>query len=372
MTGRFGALVVSTPVGAIGSGIGGGVEITVRNIADGLVERGHRIEVVAPAGSVLAGHVVHGIDGALQPSVQTTPRDVAPASTGDGALTNMWRFAFGNAARFDVIVNLAYDELPFDIAASSSVPVAHLVSMCSLTDAMDARIERELRERPSMVAMHSRAQAATFAGGGAATIVGSGIDPMRYRFVERPHPDGRIGFVGRISPEKGFVDAVAVAQSTGRPLHVWGFMQDVACWHDALREHPGAVVIHRGFVPTETLGTEIGECAALVMSPKWVEAFGNVAIEALACGVPVVAYARGGPAEVVVDGETGRLVPPGDVVALAEAVDRCAEISRAACRANVVARHSTAAFAERLENWLLGVVGRGARGADFPAGPLSF
>src|SRR5439155_1715916 len=48
--------------------------------------------------------------------------------------------------------------------------------------------------------------------------------------------------------------------------------------------------------------------------------FGTVAAEAAAAGVPVVASATGGLSEVVLDGETGVLVPPGDVRALAEAV----------------------------------------------------
>jgi glycosyltransferase involved in cell wall biosynthesis len=81
-----------------------------------------------------------------------------------------------------------------------------------------------------------------------------------------------------------------------------------------------------------------------VMTPKWVEAFGNVAVEAMACGVPVIAYRRGGPAEIVVDGETGFLVEPGDVAALRmRLTDVLADPARAgamgdAARARAVAR----------------------------------
>ncbi len=55
------------------------------------------------------------------------------------------------------------------------------------------------------------------------------------------------------------------------------------------------------------------------------EPFGMVVIEAMASGKPVVATAHGGPLEIVVDGETGFLVPPGDPAALAEALARLIE-----------------------------------------------
>ena len=51
------------------------------------------------------------------------------------------------------------------------------------------------------------------------------------------------------------------------------------------------------------------------------EPFGRVAIEAMAHGLPVVAAAHGGLVEIVTDGETGRLVPPGDAAALATALE---------------------------------------------------
>jgi UDP-glucose:tetrahydrobiopterin glucosyltransferase len=57
-----------------------------------------------------------------------------------------------------------------------------------------------------------------------------------------------------------------------------------------------------------------------------------VAAEAQACGTPVVAFRRGGLSEVVADGATGFLVPPGDTGAATEAVSKAGGISRRACR----------------------------------------
>ena len=64
-------IFASTPVGPLGSGIGGGVELTLRTLADELVRRGHVVEIVAPRGSRVPGHNVHEVAGALHVPSQT-------------------------------------------------------------------------------------------------------------------------------------------------------------------------------------------------------------------------------------------------------------------------------------------------------------
>lgn len=371
MTRPLRVLILSTPVGAIGSGTGGGVEVTLRGITAGLVARGHHVEVVAPAASTDIGVPLHEMEGEPQQSMQFVDRSKSIDVPVGSVLSNMWAFVFQRHRDFDVVLNLAYDELPFRRALELDRPVAHLVSMGSLTDAMDDAVSLALESLPESVAMHSRAQAATFPGASRATIVGGGIDMSSCHFVDVPHPDGRVAFVGRVSREKGLRDVVVASSLARRPLHVWGLMQDEAEFVSACEAVDAARVIVRGFVEPERLRTELGECTALVMAPKWVEAFGNVAVEALACGVPVVTYRRGGPAEIVDHGETGYLVEPDDVEALAAGIDRVHELSRASCRRAATERHSVGAFAERVEAWLARLVSADGR-ADFGSRPLSF
>lgn len=353
-------IFASTPVGPLGSGIGGGVELTLRTLADELLRRGHTVDVVAPRGSRLEGVdaacTVHGVDGVLHMPSQTLSRDETPVVPPGSVLAAMWELIDDVARTGDVVLNFAYDTLPFE-RRTTGASVAHLVSMGSLSDGMDRAVRSTVKREPRSVAMHSRAQAMTFGAdvADAVTIVASGIDTARYDFVA--DPENVIGFVGRVSPEKGIDDLFAVAECDGREVRVWGVMENERCWEEARRSHPGANVTWRGFLPTDALQREIGRCRAIVMVHKWVEAFGNVAIEALACGVPVVTYARGGPAEIVTDGITGRVVAPDDVDAVVSALAGIDAIDRRRCREVVTESYTREAFGARVEAWLAAVPG---------------
>lgn len=347
---------LSTSVGALGSGVGGGVELTMRTLADGLVARGHTVTVVAPRGSQLGAHRVVHVDGALHVPSQTLDRSTPLVVPTDSVLVNMWHEVCRLAEGADVVLNFAYDALPFDASGDCPAAVAHLVSMGSLSDEMDRAVTGALRRSPGCIAMHSTAQAATFADLNSAEVevVMSGVDMSAYEFVA--HATDDLAFVGRISAEKGIDDVFAVAQHSGRRVIAFGLMQDESAWRAAARQFPSARVEHAGFLATADLQARLGRCAALIMVHRWVEAFGNVAIEALACGVPVITYDRGGPAEIVRDGETGFVVPADDTAAVVGAVERLSVIDRRRCRADAQERYSREAFAIRVERWLERVV----------------
>ena len=74
------------------------------------------------------------------------------------------------------------------------------------------------------------------------------------------------------------------------------------------------------------------------------------------CGVPVVAYRRGGPSEIVIDGETGFMVDADDVDAAVAAVGRLIEIDRLMCRQRVDDLYATDVFAGRVDTWFDDVI----------------
>ncbi|HIK41357.1 glycosyltransferase family 4 protein [Thermoleptolyngbya sp. M55_K2018_002] len=348
-------LFLSTPVAPLGTGLGGGVELTLYNLAIEMTQRGHRVQIVAPEGSQLpqsadaAPVAIAQIPGKLQTSAQTQHYTDPITLPPESVLGNMWDYARQVQHDVDVLVNFAYDWLPLYLTPFFQRPVAHLISMGSLSAAMDAAIQQVARMFPGTLAAHSHAQVDTFPDAGGFRVLGNGLDLSRYEFCAEP--ENRLGWVGRLAPEKGLEDAIALAAQTQIPLSVWGAMPDPAYWQQIQQRYPDAPVEYRGFLSTEELQQDLGRCRALVMTPKWVEAFGNVAVEALACGVPVIAYRRGGPSEIVIDGETGWLVEPDQVAELVAAVDKLGQIDRAACRRRAEAHYSMQAMGDRTEQW---------------------
>ena len=326
--------------------------------------------IAAPQGSVLlkddslSNHIsLIQIPGGLQPTAQAQGRQ-SPIVT-ESALANMWDYARQVQAQYDLLVNFAYDWLPFYLTPFFSVPVAHFVSMGSLNDLLDRAIAQASTQFPGRIGAYSQVQADTFEGLNARDweILEYGLEIGRYEYCDRP--DEYLAWVGRISPEKGLEDAISAAELARRPLKIFGKLEDTSYWKrliPLIEQAQRAVVIeYCGFLETEELQKQLRKAQALLMTPKWVEAFGIVAIEALACGVPVVAYRRGGPAEIVRDGENGWLVEPDDVAGLAVAIGRVGEISRWDCRVGAIAQYTLSAWGQRFERWFCRIVAEQTR-----------
>jgi len=160
--------------------------------------------------------------------------------------------------------------------------------------------------RLAICASQELADAARRLGAREVRVIPNGIDVPAE--VSEPDDPPHILYAGRLSPEKGVRELMAATQ--GLPLVVAG--------DGPLRaEVPGAL----GMVPHDAL-LRLYERAAVVACPSHREGFGIVCLEAMAAGRPVVASAVGGLRDLVVDGETGLLVPPGDVTALRAALER--------------------------------------------------
>ena len=151
-------------------------------------------------------------------------------------------------------------------------------------------------------------------------IFHSGRRDLQWRAGHGIAPDEvAIGFLGRLVLEKGldvFAETMEVLRRRDVPHRVLVVGEGPA--HAFFAENcPEAVFV--GFQKGPDLGRAVASMDML-LNPSVTETFGNVTLEAMACGIPVVAARATGSTSLVKDGVTGRLVTPGDAEGFADAV----------------------------------------------------
>jgi len=345
-------LIVAPPVGPIGSGEGGGVETHLLNLLPILVGRRHHIGVLAPAGSLVPdGVTVYQVPGEAEPSATRSERTASTKVRTRGVLENMWEQALRLQSGYDVVASTNYDWLAFYLTPLFTTPVGHWITIGSAVDSVDQMIEKRWNQGALKLALYTAAQAKTypFIEIDQVHLLYGGVDTDVFRY--NPEPQDRLCWAARISPEKGLEDAVAAAQALHMPLDVCGKVQDPAYWQSVMDKARGMELVYHGFLMPVALQQRYAAARVTLVTPHWTEAFGNTVIESLACGTPVVAYNNGGPAEIIDDGVSGKLVTPGDIGALVEGVRRALTLDRRAAlaRARDFSFHS---MADRFETWI--------------------
>jgi glycosyltransferase involved in cell wall biosynthesis len=133
-----------------------------------------------------------------------------------------------------------------------------------------------------------------------------GIDLDALPFHGSPGQD--VVAFGRVHPDKGTADAIAIARLAGRRLIICGIVQDERYFAEQIEPHiDGDRVVFRGSVGPKERAETLGSAAVLVHPVHFDEPFGLSVVGAMACGTPVVAYPHGSMGEVVDAGVTGYL-----------------------------------------------------------------
>ncbi|MEW6754156.1 MAG: glycosyltransferase [Candidatus Latescibacterota bacterium] len=206
--------------------------------------------------------------------------------------------------------------------------------------------------------------------------VPQGVDSARFCLSTRQGPgsgDWRLLYLGRFDQKKGIgvlLEAVALLRQEGRRVHlrlVGG--SPISGTGAAFRRQAALLGLEEcvefgSEKPPEAIPAEIGDSDLLVL-PSFYDSFGIVLIEAMACGVPVVATRCGGP-EDIVEPEVGELVTPGSVLDLARGIgnvlDGYARYDRQAIRERAVERYDYRSIAARIHG-IYGAVLQEAAGA---------
>jgi glycosyltransferase involved in cell wall biosynthesis len=326
--------IVAPLVSAIREPQRGGSQAFVSDLARGLVDRGHEVHLYAASGSEVPG--VQVIDTGVDPHAlaATLYRAFGPATDGLGLAEAAFAavYAAVREARYDVVHNHAFDAPAISLASTVRAPVVHTLHLPPDAAVADALRDAARSRHPPTIAGVSVSQASAWRDVVAVDAILPPFVPTRLIRWSSSAGDGAV-FAGRLSPEKGAIEAIEIARAAGVRIDVYGDIYDAEYTQrriDPRRADPG-VAIHPG-VPRPALWELMARAAVVLCPAAGEETFGMVAAEAQACGTPVVAFRRGALEEAVVDGVTGFLVEPADINTAADAVTRATELSRSQCR----------------------------------------
>ena len=327
----------------------GGTERIVHGLVVELDRRGHEVTTFASGDSVVPGRHIETVPEALRPQ----------GYTGDSLpyMQLTLQLLLEHIDEFD-LVHSHLEWLNLLLARISPVPV-----VSTFHGRLDLPWADELLVHPpsGLVAI-SNDQASAHPDVPWAGIVYNGL-----RLQDAPFGRKRtdaLCFVGRVAPEKGIVEAIEVAKASGRPLKIaakigpTGPEKDYndAVFQPALKE-AGDDVEFVGELAQADRDQLFAESHASLMPGSWPEPFGLVAIEALACGTPIVARRSGALPEIIRDGIDGFF--GDDVTAMAFKVDRIEDLDREAIRESVIERFSVERMTDGYEAVYRQQLGRG-------------
>lgn len=343
MTGTLRIALIASSHFAIREPFAGGLEAHVWHLARVLAARGHRVSLFAAPGS---DHslVCHAIEVRR---LKVSHAALADVSMPPGAfmadhhayLTLMLQLAGCARDDFDIIHNHSLHYLPVAMAPMLSTPMlttVHTPPTPWLESAIDvsggAGTEFAAVSRHTAVAWRDIIPSIA--------VVPNGVAAERWPLGPGGGP---LVWFGRITAEKAPHLAIAAAKVARLPLTLAGPISDPDYYANEVAPQLGNGIRYAGHLDQDGLARLVGQASAALVTPMWDEPYGLVVAEAMCCGTPVIAFERGGIPEIVAR-QSGRLVPPGDVAAMAAAIPEAAKLARTQVRNHAIDHCSSEAM----------------------------
>ena len=330
----------------------GGLEAHVWLLASTLRARGHLVTLFSAAGSDPAvAHWQHNLRpiqvvAGERRDLSSNPRLVRSEDHAYRSL--MVELIGGRSGEFDVIHNHSLHHLPISMAHRVSAPVVSTLHTPPIL-AIERALLKPRSRQPHFVAV-SRHTADSWRKLALRTampvgVVRNGVDIDRWS----PGPGGGpLIWSGRLVEEKGAAQAIDAARLAGLAIELAGPIVDPDYFRLQIEPRLGPAVRYLGHLDQRSLALVVGAASAALVTPRWDEPYGLVVAEALACGTPVAAFARGGIPEILT-AECGRLATADDLAGLAQAAKEAVTLSRTAARRRAVEQCSARVMVEQYE-----------------------
>ena len=319
----------------------GGTELVVANLANGLKKQGHDVHLFAAGDSQTDATLHATFPHAFREEINATPYPEALRGFYNSIALGraVGEIAQGN---FDIVHNHASWRL---------LTLAHLLNapvISTMHGPYDVPFIPEFAQQypDSSFISISESQGRINEGMPFIGTVYNGIDVEKFSYSLEPGE--YLAFLGRTSPEKGLKEAILAAKAANTRLVIAAKVDAVDRDYFEKEVKPlidGGLVQFIGEVDLAGKVELLRHAKALLMLIQWDEPFGLVMTEAMACGTPVIAIARGSTPELIQEGITGFLIRDNLEEAVT-AIHTIEKLNRQACRDSVVERFSSEAMVE--------------------------
>ncbi|MDD5459487.1 MAG: glycosyltransferase family 4 protein [Phycisphaerae bacterium] len=295
----------------------GAWETVASNITEGLAARGWDVTLFATADSITKAKLHSVIETGYEEDRSLDPKVVECLHISE---------MMERAGQFDLIHN-NYDFLPLTYCRLIKTPM--LTTIHGFSSDKIRQVYRKYKNDCFFVSISDADRDSELPY--MATVY-NGIDLSNLTFSETVGDN--LVFLGRIHPDKGVHLAIETAKKASMKLIIAGIVQDQQYFDTMVKPHvDGKEIEYIGPVGPVERDALFKEAYAVLHLNELPERFGLVMAEAMAAGVPVIAYDRGSCREVVADGVTGFLVKTVDEAV--KAVGRIERIDRKNCRKRV-------------------------------------
>ena len=287
------------------------------NLAKALVKRGHSVKVICPGGEMEEAFRENGIDLEIRRTMSMPVLNLF-------ALRSAARSARSMGSQIIHIQSREASRFGIRLASLCRLPcivtIHRFESSKKLASSKKTKILAVSQALREFLVNESRVSKERI------NVVPNGVDLSEYRSTKPFARKGQVpvvGSLGRLSPVRGFEHFVKAARTVLDAGHQVEFLIiGTGSDEKKLREFVSMLNLREHFTfvtESHDYNRRIESMDVVVVCPMK-EGFGMVALEAMACGKPVIASAVGGIYSLVKDGETGLLVPPKDPDSIAERI----------------------------------------------------
>jgi len=282
------------------------------NIAEGLVKLGVDVSLFATGDSITAGELFSVSDSGYEEDRGQDAKVLECLH-----ISNLMERAGG----FDIIHN-NFDFLPLTYSALIKTPMITTIHGFSSPQIIPVFKKYNSIGHYVSISNANRSPELHYM----ATVY-NGINAKDFGFNNEPQ--AYLLYFGRIHPDKGTAEAIAIAKNSKRKLMIAGLIQDEAYFKEKIEPELNAEIEYVGNAEPARRNALLKNAYALLHPINFDEPFGMSVAEAMLCGTPVIAFNRGSMPELIRDQETGFLVK--NVNDAVEAVANVKYIKRKDC-----------------------------------------